>query len=117
MRREILDRQITFEVQSVEQDEVYGTEKKIWIPFAARVPANVQDVLPSKSEAVKQGMKVANRPARIRMRYLAGITSDMRVVIHGEIDRITQIVSGPAELGRREGIELVVEEYSVQLHH
>ena len=43
------------------------------------------------------------------MRNLAGITPDMRVIIG---THILQIVSGPAEIGRWEGIELIVEQHS-----
>lgn len=91
----------------------YGPQPGAWTPIAKRIAAEVQDVLPSRSERVTQGIRVATRPARIRMRYRAGITSDMRVIVHGTADRVLQIVGGPAVLGRREWLELVCEEYSV----
>lgn len=71
--------------------------------------ANVQDMLPSRSERLANGINVSARPARVRMRYRTDITPDMRFVM-GE--RIMQIVAGPAELGRREAIEFMVEDYS-----
>lgn len=108
-----LDRRITLQQKSVTQDPNYGTEVITWVTYGtARMPAQVQDVLPGKSETLEQGLRQARRPARVRLRYLAGITSDMRVVLHGSIDRTMQIIAGPAELGRREGIELMCEEYS-----
>lgn len=109
-----LDRRVTIEVKSVSVNTDYGTQTVTWATFASRIPAQVQDVLPSKSETVQQGIRIAAQPARVRIRYMSGITSDMRVVVHGATDRLMQIIAGPAELGRREGIELVCEEYSTQ---
>jgi hypothetical protein len=43
------------------------------------------------------------------MHYRAGLTAAMRFV---EGDRVMQIISGPAELGFRDGLEFMVEEYS-----
>ena len=108
-----LDRRITIERKTVTQDADYGTEAITWTTFAARISAQVQDVLPSKSESVQQGMRVATRPARVRIRYRTGITSDMRIVVHGATDRTMQITGGPAEIGRHEWIEMTCEEYSV----
>lgn len=106
-----LTTRISLERKVPGQDPDYGTEVVAWA-VVARVWAHVQDTLPSKSERVLQGVRVATRPARIRLRYLGGITSDMRVIVHGATDRVMQITGGPAELGRREGVELVCEEYS-----
>lgn len=106
-----LDRRITIERKEITPDPDYGTPVESWVGFATRW-AQVQDVLPSKSERVAEGLRVATRPARIRLRYMAGITSDMRVIVHGATDRLMQIVGGPAELGRREWTELVCEEYT-----
>lgn len=112
MRGSQLDKRITVEAKTVTQDPDYGTEVIAWAAIASRIPANVQDTLPSKSERVSEGLRVATQPARIRIRYMSGITSDMRVTIHGESDRVCQIVGGPAEIGRREWLEMVVEAYS-----
>lgn len=109
-----LDRKITLESKQITPDPVYGSDVVTWIPFASRLWASVQDVLPSRSEQIKQGLAVASQAARVRLRYRAGITPDMRVIVHGATDRICQIIGGPAELGRREGIELVIETYTTQ---
>lgn len=71
--------------------------------------ANVQDALPSRGERLAEGINVASRPARVRIRYREGITSAMRFVMDG---RIMEIVSGPAELGRREALEFMVVDYT-----
>lgn len=102
------DRRITI-LHSVEvQDPEYGTLSRSWVPYA-EAWAEVQDMLPSRAERVADGISLANRPCRIRMLYRDDITSDMRVKIG---NRTLQIVAGPAELGRREGIEIVAEELS-----
>ncbi len=75
----------------------------------AKVWASVEDALPSRGERLADGINVASRPARVRMRYRNDVTPDMRFVMDG---RIMQIVAGPAELGRRDGLEFMVEEYS-----
>lgn len=107
-----LDRRITVERKSVSQNSDYGTESITWTPFASRIAAQVQDILPKTSESVQQGIRISTRPALVRIRYIAGITSDMRIVVHGATDRIMQIIDGPAEIGRRDGIEMKCEEYS-----
>lgn len=71
--------------------------------------ANVQDVLPSRAERLAEGINVATRPARVRMRFREDITPDMRFVLGS---RIMQIVAGPAEIGRRYRMEFMVEDYS-----
>ena len=110
----VLDQRITIEQKTITRDPDYGTESITWTAFASRIAAQVQDVLPSRSESVKQGLRVTTRPARIRIRYRTGITSDMRVVVHGAAERTLQITGGPAELGRREGIEMTCEEQSTE---
>lgn len=79
-----------------------------WV-LVSNVAAEVQDVLPSRSERLAGGINAAARPARVRMRYRTDITPDMRFVMG---DRIMQIIAGPAELGVREESEFMVEDYS-----
>lgn len=108
-----LDIRVRIEHFTTTLDPDYNTEVKTWAEFAT-VWAQVQDVLPSKAETIQNAVEIAERPSRVRMRYLAGIRPDMRLVILGggvESDQICEIVAGPAELGRREGIELLVKDY------
>jgi head-tail adaptor len=117
----VLDREITVERQSVTQDATYGTEVVTWIALsylpgsplvAERFPAEIQDVMPSRSESVQQGLAQARNQTRIRMRYRNDIDSSMRIVVHGDADVVFQIVAGPAEIfGRRAFIELMCERY------
>lgn len=70
--------------------------------------AEVQDSLPSRAERLAGGINLAARPARVRMRYRDDISPDMRFVLG---DRVMQIIAGPAELARREGLEFMVEDF------
>lgn len=114
MRGGTLDRRITIQRPPAVVDSEYGPQAGPgeWPVVFSRLPAQVWDDLPSKAETVQQGLRVADRPARVRVRYVRGITSDMRVVVHNEVDEVYQISGGPAEIGRREWIELTIRGYS-----
>ena len=90
------------------QEATFGTAQIAWTPIAT-VWAEVRDLLPSRSENVAEGVTIARRPARIRMRWRDDISSDMRLIARG---RTLQIVSGPAMLGNRQYLELMAEEAS-----
>lgn len=107
-----LDRRITI-LQPVEvEDPVYGPQDASWEPFISRIPAQVRDDLPSKAESVEGGLRIAGRPSRVRTRYLRGLTSAMRVVVHGETDEVYEITGGPAEIGRREWTEFTIKAFT-----
>ncbi|MDB5681467.1 MAG: hypothetical protein JWO16_1272, partial [Sphingomonas bacterium] len=95
-----LDRRVRVE-RPVPDTELDGAGSGTWV-LVTELWANVQDALPSRGERLADGISVASRPARVRMRFRSDITSDMRFVMGG---RIMQIISGPAELGRRDGLE------------
>lgn len=103
-----LSTRVQIERKMVTFDPQYGSEAVTWEAFAW-LWAEVKDVLPSRAERMAEHIQIARRPARIRIRYLAGITPDMRLNING---RIYQIIAGPSVIGRREAIELMVEELS-----
>jgi SPP1 family predicted phage head-tail adaptor len=105
-----LDTRIRIERKVVTRDPQYGTEHVTWGQFAC-VWAEVKDILPSKAERLADSIQIGRRPARIRIRYLAGLAADMRVIIN---NRIHQIISGPATLGRCEAMEIMVEEHSTE---
>ena len=108
-----LDRFITIERPASVEDPLYGPQPGGWAVVAARVPAQVRDDLPSKSESSEAGIEVASRPARVRIRYMRGLSPDMRIIVHNETDEIFQITGGPAEIGRRQWIEFTVKAFSV----
>jgi SPP1 family predicted phage head-tail adaptor len=107
-----LDRRITIQRPTVVTDGEYGPQHGGWEDVFARVPAQVQDMLPRVAEVFAQAINISDRPARVRIRYLRGITADMRVIVHGEADTIHQISAGPAEIGRRAWIEFTIKEFS-----
>lgn len=116
MRGGQLDRRITIQRPTTLEDPVYGPQPGGWAIVAARVPAQVFDDLPSKSERTEEGLRLGERPARVRIRYMRGITSDMKITLHEGVDAADdvefQISGGPAEIGRREWTEFTVKAYS-----
>lgn len=122
MKKPILDRQITIKQKSVTQNSTFGTEVVTWVPLsylpgspavAERYWAEIQDALPSRSEAVRQGLNVARNQSRCRIRWRSDVDSSMRVTVHGDSDVDYAIVGGPAEVGGRKGyIEMVIERVS-----
>jgi head-tail adaptor len=102
----------------VADDDFDGAGSGSWQPVGLEW-VGIVDALPSRSERLAEGINVTARPARIRMRYRDGVTTAMRLVLlrwDGTVwiaaDRIMQIVSGPAVLGRREGLEFMVQDYT-----
>jgi SPP1 family predicted phage head-tail adaptor len=106
------DEKITVESKSVTRDPEYNSEIVTWTTVASRIWANVQDVLPSRSESVKQGIRVGIQQTRIRVRNNSAITAEMRVTLHGRGGRVMQIISGPARLDDGAHMEFVAESYS-----
>ncbi len=103
-----LDRRITIERRTVTKDATYGSAVTTWTEVA-RVWAEVRDALPSRAESVQTDAAQSVRQARIRIRYREGLDASMRVR-YGQ--RILQIVGGPSEIGRKQFLEMMVEEYS-----
>jgi head-tail adaptor len=109
------NRLVRFE-RPVPDTSLDGAGSGTWAAVA-EARAELQDVLPSRGEQQSNGMTTASRPARLRVRWRPDLTADMRVLLikrRGEtvfIERTMQIVSGPAEIGHRDGLEFVVEEY------
>jgi head-tail adaptor len=114
MRAGILDRRITIQRPATVDDPIYGPQDGGWQDVVTRLPAQVLDVLPSQAESNENGLRMADRPARVRIRYLRGLTTDMRVIVHREpdADQVYEISGGPAEIGRREWTELTIRAYS-----
>lgn len=106
-----LDRTIHIQERVAQQDAIYGTYAPgDWV-HVCTLRADVQDMLPSRAERIAEGIDLSRRPCRVRTHWRAGITTAMRV-IYGT--RTLQIVSGPAELGRREGMEFICEEFTTE---
>ncbi|MBW6531923.1 head-tail adaptor protein [Sphingomonas sp. RRHST34] len=106
-----LDRRVRIE-QPVADAAFDGAGSGEWESIAT-VWASIVDALPSRGERLAEGINVSTRPARVRMRYRADVTAAMRLVeiLGGADGRVMQIVTVPAELGRRDGLEMMVETY------
>ncbi|EJL21898.1 head-tail adaptor protein [Novosphingobium sp. AP12] len=106
---------VIFEVREFTREPTYGTKVEGGWVKASDAWAEVQDVLPSRSENIDQNVNIQRRPARIRVDYFDGIdvTSSMRIDIDG---RKLRIVAGPAEKGHRKEWEMMAEELSAEGH-
>ncbi|HKY80268.1 MAG TPA: phage head closure protein [Sphingobium sp.] len=100
-----LNRRVTILQREEGRDPTYNTPTGEWVPLAT-VWAEVTDMLPSRGERIVEGVDIARRPARVRMRYRTDVDMTMRLTVDG---RAMRIVAGPVELGRRDGIELLCE--------
>ena len=107
-----LDRLIRIE-RPVADNSFDGAGSGQWEKVDEDVWCSIDDSLPGNAE--KAGVvTTTTRRARVRMYFRTDITSNMRFVetTDGVDGRAMQIVSGPAEIGRRDGLEFMVENYS-----
>ena len=103
-----LDQLITIQQNTPTRDPNFNSEQANWVTFVANLRANCADL--TGAEAVRQGLRVMDRPVKVMTRFVPGVTTAMRVL---ESDgRIFNIVS-VAEIPRRRGLELLCQEYSV----
>lgn len=107
MRSGRLNRRIVIERRRVSRDPSFGSESITWSTFAERW-ADVRDV--NAVERDTGPLRTVTRITTVTVRWVEGLTSDMRVklVSDGRLLAITSIV----EMRRREGQQLVCEEYS-----
>jgi head-tail adaptor len=102
-----LDREVLIEYPVPGQDPDFGTPTITWTTLAT-VWANVEDVLPSRSEGVKLGLAVARNQTRVRYRFRTDVTSAMRMTVLGPVNRVLQIIGGPAAIGARDSYNEVM---------
>ena len=100
-----LDRRVRIEKPTGAQDATYGSAVTAW-EHHLWAWAERRDVLPSRSEQLRQGLVQARQQTRFRIRWRDDITVAMRI---RDGNDYFQIVGGPAEIGRREWIELLCE--------
>jgi len=107
-----LDRRVRFERRASGQDPDYGTPVDTWEEVAT-VMANFQEQLPSRGERVAEGLRIAERPTRVRCRYRADVDASMRVVDLSRGGRVLKIATPPIEIGgRRRFLEFMATEFS-----
>ncbi|WP_084581783.1 head-tail adaptor protein [Sphingomonas azotifigens] len=106
-----LNRRVRIE-RPVPDTSLDGAGSGTWA-LVKEVWAEVQDNLPSRGEKLADGINVAARPARVRIRFRDDVASNMRIVLLRKKvpERVMQIIAGPAVLGNRDGLEMVVEDY------
>lgn len=92
------------------QEPTFGGDITEYRPLAT-VWMEVYDVPPSRAESVKLGLTVAINQVRVRYTYRPSrdVTSAMRIRISGSVERVLQIVAGPAVLGEKEYDEVMCE--------
>jgi len=107
-----LNKRATIEKRVVTQDPTYGTDVITWQTLDTRW-CNIQDVLPSRDEQIRQGIAATTVKARIRFRYCSDIDTSMRIRVMRPNAQIWNIIGGPAEVGNRDGVEFMIERNSV----
>lgn len=102
---------LRIEQRTTAQEEAFGTRVDTWTTWAT-VWAEVEDVLPSRGESVVDGIAIAERPARVRMRYRQGLTSDMRAIDLSRGNRELRIATQPVEMGNKQRLEFMVADFT-----
>lgn len=106
-----LDRYVRIEQKSSTNDSDYGSEVVTWSEYKTAW-AEIKDVTGRNQETTKSDLRLLKRPCEVKMRFDSGIDATMRLVMLDSDDRVLQIVTKPAEIGRREGIMFMCEDYS-----
>lgn len=108
MRGGQLNERVYFEQKLVVRDPNFGTETFTWVAFATAW-GNINET--HATELVANKERTVTGVAKVRTRWVPGVTSDMRIR-QDTNNRVFQIVS-IAVLRKRLGLDLIVEEYSV----
>ena len=107
-----LDRLIDIEQRIVVRDPATGAEVATWAPFAAGVWASKEDftnVGASEEYMRPGGLEAHGGISRIKVRWHDGVDTSMRLNLgNGQLRQIT----GLAEIGRREGLQLSCKEWT-----
>lgn len=103
-----LNHRARIEYKAVTRDATYGTEVVTWTTLATRW-CSINDMLPRRGEAVSSDLAINVNRSRIRMRYCTDIDSSMRFAITRGTEKTYQIVSGPGEIGNKDGVEFIAE--------
>lgn len=106
-----LDRFIRIEQKTVTHDTDFGGEVITWTTYI-ETWASIEDIAIRNQEKTNTNLRTLSRPCRVMTRYKNGIDATMRIVVLDRDNRVLQIVTAPAEIGRREALEMLCEEYS-----
>lgn len=111
-----MNRRIRIE-RPVADDSFDGAGSGEWVEVK-EVWAEVQDALPSRAEKLADGINMSARPARVRIRARPGIVPSMRFALLRKsggittVERVMEIVAGPASIEGGARLEFMTEEYS-----
>jgi len=107
-----LDKYIRIEQKTVTNDANYGSEVVTWTTYK-ECWAQITDITTKSQESTNSDLRLLKRPCKVVVRYDDGIDPTMRIIVMDRSDRVLQIISKPAELGRREAMEFMAEDYQV----
>lgn len=105
-----MDRRVTLEKPSGAPDPTYGSAPAGWATLAV-VWAEVRDAPPSRDENVRNGLATGKIQTRVRIRYRGDVDSTVRIRFGS---RTLRVLGGPAEIGRREYMELYCEQSTAE---
>ena len=110
MRAGLLVHRVTIEQKQVARDATFGSEVITWVDFAADLPAKVTESA-TEAEYLSGSLSAYARPTRVRLRYLDGVTTAMRVNWGGRLLAILGTASVFEDV-RRVGLELSCKEWT-----
>jgi head-tail adaptor len=110
-----LDRLIQFEERVNTREAKFNAATVSWVPFGlptwARVIESSQQ--PGSNPGAAEGVAIVVKPMKVIVRWRGDIDHNrMRINYGGRLLRIT----GAAEIGRREDLELACQEWGHQQH-
>lgn len=103
-----LNSRCRIECKVTTEAETPQTDVDTWTLLGVRW-CGLQDALPGRAESVRENVEVSQMPTRLRMRYCTDVTSGMRIIVNRPTRKVYQIISGPAVLGDKAGVEFMVE--------
>ena len=112
MRVGRMDDYVRIEKKQISTDTDYGGEKVSWV-MHKEAWADITDVTTRMQESTVFDLRQLKQPCKVMMRYDNTITADMRLVVLTDENRVLQIVTKPAVIGRREAIEFMAHDYSI----
>jgi head-tail adaptor len=113
-----LDKRVRFE-RRTRVPGVLSAGKGGWEKIAT-VWGTVQDRLPSSGERIDNRLDLGSRPARVRVRYRTDLEDAERIIVGASEQpdgsftggRIFNLKAGPAEIGRKVGLEFAADQES-----
>lgn len=112
MRIGRLDTPVRFEKQVETPNTEYGGSDISWATHLECF-ADLTDITTRNQESTMSDLRQMKRPCSLVVRYNDTIDSTMRVIVLDRSNRLLQIVSKPAEIGRKEGLEMMCQDYEV----